>query len=191
MPSLEDLTTDQLLAHARALEGSHKLVATLSGDPKTRESLQRLIKLQNPSAHIPELETRDLVREELKTRDEQIEKLQNTILEGQITQRLEKQRAAAQAQFRLSDDEMLEVEKLMTHADPDQRIPGYMAAARVFAASKQNAAPTPASLSSPTFEMPESDVWGKGIGNKQALDKIALNEAFSAWNDVTSGKVAA
>jgi hypothetical protein len=39
--------------------------------------------------------------------------------------------------------------------------------------------------------MPESDVWGKGIGNKQALDKIALNEAFSAWNDVTSGKVAA
>lgn len=190
MPSLEDLTTDQLLAHARALEGSHNLLNTLSGNPETRTELQRLMKKVNPKLVIPEIDTADAVRGEMKVRDERIASLENKILEGEVRGRMERQRAAAQVKYNLSDADLLEVEKLMIDPDPDKRVPGYESAARVFTAERQNAKPTPASFSPPVFTMPENDVWGKGIGNKQQLDKIALTEAYSAWNEVASGRTA-
>lgn len=188
--SLEDLTTDQLLARARELEGSANLLTTLAQNPATRGDLQRLMKKANPSLVIPEIDAADAVRGEIRERDERINRLEQQMLEDKVRTRLEKQRSDARAKYNLSDADMVEVEKLMTHEDTEQRIPGYDAAARVYASSKQNTVPTPASLNPPTFTMPENDVWGKGIGNKAALDKIAMNEAFSAWNDAVGGRFA-
>jgi hypothetical protein len=48
--------------------------------------------------------------------------------------------------------------------------------------------PTHIGAKPPVFEMPEKDIWKGGIGNKQALDKIALNEAYAAWNEVVGAK---
>ena len=30
---------------------------------------------------------------------------------------------------------------------------------------------------------------GEGIGNKAALNKIAMGQAFEAWNEISAGKV--
>lgn len=188
MASLEDLTTDQLLAHARALQGSHDLMQTLLKDPSSREMVQRKLKALQPTLSIPEIDAKDAVLAELKIEREERQKLEKSILEDRVRARLESQRASAKSKYKLTEADMTEVEKLMT--DAENPIPTYDAAARVHAASKQTGSPTPAVLSSPTYEMPEKDVWAKGIGNKAMLDKIAMQEAFAALNDIRGGKVA-
>lgn len=188
MPSLEDLTTDQLLARARELEGLDTLVKGLARNPETREMVQRAIKKANPNVSIPELDSNDKVLAAVATEREERLKLERSIQERDIRDRLEKQRAGIISRHKLTEADMVEVEKLMTReVDP---IPTYEGAALVYKASRQSATPTPANFAPPTFTMPEQDVWGKGIGNKAALDKIAMNEAFSAWNEIASGKVA-
>lgn len=188
MPSLEDLSTDQLLAHARALEGSDQLLRTLMKDPAARETIQRHLKKANPALAIPEIDAKDAVMVELtKERDARLA-LESQITQDKVRARLEKQRATVMSTYRLNEADMVEVEKLMT--DAENPIPTYDAAARVHAASKRSAVPTVAALSSPTYEMPDSKVWGKGIGNKAALNRIALDEAFAAMNDIAAGRVA-
>lgn len=186
--SLEDLTTDQLLAHARVTDGSHRLLNQLLSDPASREMVQRQLKKANPALVIPEIDAKDSVLAELGVERAARQKLEGEILQDKVRARLEGQRAAVKTKYQLSDADMIEVEKLMT--DAENPIPTYDAAARVHKASKASATPTFASIAPPTFDMPETDVWGKGIGNKAALDKIAMNEAYAALNDIRSGKVA-
>jgi hypothetical protein len=38
--------------------------------------------------------------------------------------------------------------------------------------------------------MPEKDVWGGGIGSPAKLNKIAMEQAFAAMNEIRGGKVA-
>jgi hypothetical protein len=183
MPSLEDLTTDQLLAAARSMQGSAELINTLSKNPETRRDLQKLIKKQFPDRVIPELDTELALETRLAEERTRFEALETKVLEREIHDRLKSQRAAAQAKHKLTDAEMIEVEKLMVHEDPNERIPGYEAASRVFAASKQNATPTPSGIQNMTFEMPDKDTWADGIGSPAKLNKIAMNEATKAWNE--------
>lgn len=187
--SLEDLTTDQLLAHARALEGSHNLLQTMLKDPTAREMVQRQIKKIRPELAIPELDAKDAISAELKVEREARMALERQITEDRVRKRLEDQRAKAQNQYRLSDADMIEVEKLMT--DEANPIPTYDAAARVHSAMKQTAVPTTHHLQPPTYEMPENDVWGKGVGNKAELNRIAMNEAYKALGEIQAGKPAA
>lgn len=187
MPGLEDLTTDQLLARARELEGSEATLRALTSNPKTRETVQRALKTLNPNLVIPEIDAKDAVLAQVGESNKRVEKLEQQIQERDIRDRIERTRAAVKDKYRLSDEDMTGVEKLMV--DPENPIPTYDAAARVYLASRQSSTPTPASFAPPTFQMPEQDVWGKGIGNKAALDKIAMGEAFNAWNEISSGKV--
>lgn len=187
--SLEDLSVDQLLSHAKTLQGSHNLLTTLMNDPATREQAQRALKKANPNLVIPEIDAADRFREsDLKPLRETVESLQAKLLERDVRDRIEKQRADTKGKYKLNDADIGEVEKLMTAKDDP--IPSYDAAARVYLAGKQAAEPTPSSLMPPIYEMPEKDVWGPGIGSKANLDKIAMNEAFKALNDIRSGKVA-
>ena len=188
--SLEDLTTDQLLARAKVTDASHNLLQTLLADPTTRELVQRQVKAKNPSLIIPELDAKDANAAALAAEREARQKLEQRVLERDVRDSLERQRATVKEKYRLSDADMTEVEKIMTAEDPNVRIPFYDAAARVLKASKNTGTPTPGSYAPPTFDMPETSVWGKGIGNKAALDKIAMNEAFAALNDIRAGKVA-
>jgi hypothetical protein len=188
--SLEDLTTDQLLAQARTTQASHDLLQVLLRDPATREMVQRQYKKANPAAVIPEIDAKDATQTLLAEEREARQKLEQRVLERDVRESLERQRANVKAKYQLSDVDMTEVEKIMTHDDESQRIPFYDAAARVFKASKATGTPTHASIAPPTFDMPETDVWGGGIGNKAKLDKIAMNEAFAALNDIRAGKVA-
>lgn len=191
MPSLEDLTTDQLLASARQWQGQAALVEQLMKEPKTRLELQRLVKIVNPSVSIPELDAREAVRSELDAEREARKKLEERILEGEVRQRLERQRADIKDRYKLTDTDVAEVEKMMVDADPEKRIPGYDAAARVFVASKTQATPTPSVLGAPIYEMPSAKDWASGVGNPAKLNQIGLAKAFEAWNEINSGKQAA
>jgi len=185
--SLEDLTVDQLLATAKETQAAHRLLQSLMSDPASREMVQRHVKKIEPSRPIPEIDTRDAIEAKIEEERKARQALEAQIRERDIRERLEKERSRVSSHYRLSENDMLEVEKLMT--DKDNPIPSYDAAARVFKASASTGTPTTAHLAPPTFDMPESDVWGKGIGNKANLDKIAMNEAFKALNDLRSGRV--
>ena len=187
MASLEDMTVDQLLAHAKGLEVQKTQFQTLMQDPTVRETVQRGLKKLNPHLSIPEIDTKDSVMKVVDEVKEDNAKLRREIQEKDIRARLEKQRADIKSEFKLSDEEVLEVEKLMTREEDP--IPSYKGAAQVFKAMRQSPTPTPATYAPPTYDMPEKDVWGKGLGNKSALDKIAMNQAFEAWNEIASGKV--
>lgn len=191
MPSLEDLTTDQLLATAKQWQGPAALIEQLSKDPANRLELQRLVKKVRPDLPMPELDARDAVRAEMDEQKKTVEKLQGEILEERVRRRLEDQRKQIKDQYKLTDADVAEVEKMMVDTDPDKRIPGYDAAARVFVASKTQATPTPSAIMPPVWEMPESKDWKAGIGNPAKLNQIGLKQAFDAWNEITGGKAAA
>lgn len=173
MASLEDLTTDQLLEVAR-------LQQTLSTDPATRESYLRLVKQVNPKLSVPEIDVRDRVDAQLATEREKFQKLEEKFAQKEIQDRVEKARNGVKSKHGLSDDQLTQVEKLMT----EKHIPDYDTAAEFFSMSQRTAVPTSTAFSRPSVDMPESAVWGKGIGNKAALDKIARSEAYKAWGEV-------
>jgi hypothetical protein len=192
--SLEDLTVDQLLAHAKSLEPQANLLKALNTDPATREAMQRLIKQKFPATSLPELEAKDAVRAEIKTERDARIALENKIREDEIRRRLTDQRKAIMDKHDLTEADVLEVEKLMTReVDP---IPTYEGAALVYKASKVSATPTRAFIA-PTFEMPDKEVWAGGMmsnapgggGTKARLDRIGMNQAYEAMNELFGGKV--
>lgn len=186
--SLEDLTPDELLAHAQRQEGSAQLLAALAGNPKTREALQRLIKTIDPKIPIPEIDTRDAVVDGIiKPLTTKMESLEKQLMERDARDRLSGFRGAIKQKYRLSDEEVTAVEALMT--DAENPIPTHDAAARVYLASRSSTAPTPALLTPATYEMPEKDIWAPGIGNPVMLNRIAIQEATKAWNELQSGKI--
>lgn len=185
--SLEDLTVDELRAHAAKLESNSNLMTSLLTNPKTREMVQRALKTANPNLVIPEIDSRDSLREEIKAEREERLKLERSIQESAIRTRIEGNRAAIAKKYDLSEADIGEVEKLMI--DPENPIPSYDAAARVYLASRTSALPSPATFNAPIFTMPESDVWGKGIGRPATLNRIAMDEAYKAWSDIVGGKV--
>jgi hypothetical protein len=187
MPTLEDMTVDQLLAHAKQLESRDGLIKALTTDPETREMIQRAIKKKFPQTSIPELDARESVRAEIATEREERLKLERQMMERDARDNVRERRASIKAKYKLSDADVEKVEALILEHKEENW--SHDTGAAVYTASRQSATPTPAHFAPPTFDMPEKDVWGKGLGNKAALDKIAMTEAFSAWNEIASGKI--
>ena len=188
MPSLEDLTVDQLLAKAREDAQPASFLRLLTSNPETREQVQRLLKKVKPDLAIPEIDAADRVLQAVATEREERLKLERQIREDAIRQRVEKDRATVVDKYHLTEADMVKVQELML--DKDNPIPTFDAAARVYLASRTPATPTPAVFSPPTFTMPEKDKWGPGIGNPVRLNKIAVDEMFAAYNEILGGKVA-
>jgi hypothetical protein len=197
MPTLEDLTVDQLLAHAKAIEPQANILRALTSDPATREAVQRLIKQKYPQTSIPEIDAKDAVRDEIKAEREARLKLEERIQTDEIKRNIEARKAKATKDYGLTEADLIEVEKLML--DADNPIPTYDAAARVYKASKISATPTPAVFVPPTYSLTEGkdDPWAQGMkgnapgggGTKARLDRIGMNAAYEAMNEIFSGKV--
>jgi hypothetical protein len=186
-PSLEDMTVDQLREHAAGLQSQAQLFAALTGNPETRETVQRALKKLNPKLSIPEIDAKDAVLAAVADSNKSIAELRQQILERDVRERLEREKGRAITEHHLSTEDVKGVEALMI--DKENPISSYDIAAKLYKASRQSAVPTPVFVAPPTFTMPEKDIWGKGIGNRAMLDRIALNEAFSAWNEIKTGKV--
>lgn len=186
--SLEDLTIDELRERARQLQTVANTVGAIANDPETRESWLRLLKKKNPGLSLPEIDAKDAVLGEVSKLTKSVEDMRNAMLERDIRERIERDRSAVRAKYQLTDADVTEVEKLMV--DKENPISSYDAAARVHLASRQSATPSSVSFQPPTYQMPEKDVWGPGIGNPARLNKIAIDEGFKAWNEIRSGQVA-
>ena len=186
MPTLEDLSVDQLLSLARQTQASHTLLTQLTNNPQTRGGLQKLIKTVAPNTPIPELDAKEEVLREFSTLKEGFEQMRMELIERDVRTRVAEQRSQLKSKFGFTDEEVAAVEKIMV----DEQIPSHSTAAVVFNASRKSAEPTPAVYMPPTYDMPEKDVWAKGIGNKSMLNKIGIQQAFDTWNQIMSGKIA-
>lgn len=186
--SLEDLTVDQLLARARAMEPSAALFNTLVNNPETREEALKLVRRADPKRPIPELDASEKMEKRLEEERAERAKLEERIRDGEIRGRLDKERARVMKQYTLDDAEMLEVEKIMTREDAP--IPHYDAAAKVYKAEKQLAKPTTAAIADFSFKMPEDKRWAKGIGSNANLNRVAMEIAAETLNEVRGGKAA-
>lgn len=193
--SLEDLTVEQLreiATKAAAMEPSYNLVQQLSKDPEARSMIQRWVKKKNPNLSIPEVDQEDRVMAALKTETEAREKLEQKLLEDDLRKRTESEKRAVIERYHLTDDDVKAIEKRMLRSDdnPDPLPPRYDWAAQLYINSRTPSTPTPSAFSPPTYSMPEGKTWGKGIGNAAELNRIAMDEAYRAFNEVRSGKVA-
>lgn len=173
MASLEDLTTDQLLEVARLQE-------RLTTNPATRADYMRLVKKANPDLSIPEVEISDRMEKRFEEEREARAKLEAKLAEKEAHERVSRKRDEVKSKHKLNDDQLTQVEKLMT----ERHIPDYETAAEFYSLSQRVATPTPSTFARPAVDMPDNAVWGKGLGNKAALDRIARDEAYKAWNDM-------
>jgi hypothetical protein len=197
MAGLEDLTVDQLLAHAKSLEPQANLLKALTSDPATRQAVQRLIKQKFPQTSIPEIDAADAVREEIKTEREKREALERKIMENEARDNVRERRDSIRKKYQLTDADVEAVEKLMV--DDKEVNWTHDAAARVYLAQRQSATPTPASFTPPNFTLSEGkdDPWAKammgnapgGGGAKSRLDRAGMNAAYEAMNEIYGGKV--
>lgn len=188
MPSLEDLSHEDLLKHTQALKASDDLFKTLLTSPDTRERTLRLMKEKNPNLVMPEIDASDRVMKAVEGEAKKREELEAKIMERDIKERIEKERARVKSTYKLSDADVLEVEKLMT--DKDNPIPNYDGAARVYKAARTPSEPTPMQIGAPTYDMPDGKVWAPGIGNMQRLNKIFLEEATRVVNEGLAARAA-
>lgn len=187
MASLEDMTPNELLAHARSLEQNNRLYGPLMNDPETRGEMLRLIKKKNPNMPIPELEAEERAKKLVAEERAEREKVANELREEKLDRRIEKERERVKREYDLSDADMAEVEKLMT--DEKAPIPYWDSAAKYYKAMSRTATPTPVTLEPPVYEMPSKDVWAAGIGSPARLNQIAMREATKAANDISSGRI--
>jgi hypothetical protein len=182
MATLEDLPFDQVLAIAKQGQGFAQLVRSIEQNPETRLEFLKLRKKLNPNQVIPELDAREPFEKKISEQNQKLEEMERRALERDINDRIKDNRSKIRAKYKVSDDQVTEIEKLMV----EKKIPDYETAAEFFTMSRRVAEPTPNSISNPMFEMPKGD-WAKGIGNKSALDKVARTVAYEAWNEATSG----
>lgn len=188
MPSLEDLTVDQLLAHAQTLSGPANIANALVNNPETRTETLKLIKKLNPAISIPELDAAAPIESKLEDIQKQLRERDAQLREHQARAEIEHQRSALKQQYGFTDQDIQEVEKIMM--DEKEPIPTYGAAARYYKATKEVAIPTSAEIAPPVYDLPNKDVWGAGMHNQGALNKIAREQAYSALNDIKAGKIA-
>lgn len=187
--SLEDLSHEELLAHAKKSDEQARLFRTLIDSPDTRPRALALVKEKNPTMPIPEIDAQAAMDAKIAEERKAREKLEQDMRERDVRDRIDRERARCMKAYELTEADMDEVEKIMT--DEKAPIPHYDAACKVYKASKVQATPTPALLNPPKWEMPEKDVWAPGVGNRTKLNEIALGEAYRAFNEIRSGKVAA
>lgn len=188
--SLEDLSHEELVAHARKGDEGNKLFQALLADPKTRGETLKLVKAKNPNMAIPELDSASVLEERLAKEREEREKTEARVREMEIKQRIKDDEEKIAKKYEFSEADMVEVRKLLVGSETEPAIPNWDAAAKVYKASQVLAKPTSAAIQSPMFEMPGKDVWAKGIGNRAELNKVATNLAFDALNQFRAGKAA-
>lgn len=122
-----------------AIEELAALSKRLSEDPKTRKSFLRLAREVNPDLPVPELEMEDVVNARASAAEKRVEDLEKQLRAREVREELSKRRNRLKEQgLAQSDDEILEIEKLMT----EKGIANHETAADYWRHMKQSAVPT-------------------------------------------------
>ena len=168
MASLEDLSPAEQQAAAN-------LLAFVNKNPDIAKQIRRKAKEQDPNFRAPDIEMEDQLAAQDAAHKKEIERLENSQLEALQSRR----RAEAHDRIRAAGLVPDDVEKVMV----DQKIGDYDTAIRYVQQERALAKPTAAEMA--PHSMPDNkDLWK----NRNAF---ARSEAFSAINDLRSGRVAA
>ena len=123
-----------------AIEELAALSKRLSENPKTRKSFLRLAKEVNPDIPMPELEMEEMVNERTNAAEKRVADLENQLRAQQVRDELNRRRnKLKESGFVQTDDDILEIEKLMT----EKGIANHETAADYWRHMKQAAVPTP------------------------------------------------
>ena len=123
-----------------AIEELAALSKRLSENPKTRKSFLRLAKEVNPDIPMPELEMEEMVNERTNAAEKRVADLENQLRAQQVRDELNRRRnRLKESGFAQTDDDILEIEKLMT----EKGIANHETAADYWRHMKQAAVPTP------------------------------------------------
>lgn len=123
-----------------AIEELAALSKRLSENPKTRKSFLRLAKEVNPDIPMPELEMEEMVNERTSAAEKRVADLENQLRAQQVRDELNRRRnRLKESGFVQTDDDILEIEKLMT----EKGIANHETAADYWRHMKQAAVPTP------------------------------------------------
>lgn len=157
-----------------------ELLLELNNNPATRDATLRLIKKVRPNAPIPEIDNADAVTALRAEFDEKFQLQETRFREKDLTRALNEKRTAVKEKFNLGDDDITEVEKLMT----DGKIVDYDAAAEHLSLQRRMSVPTPARRERvKPFE-------GIDIAAFQAdPEGAALDLMYKDMDDITQGRV--
>ena len=112
----------------------------LNSNPKTRKRFLGLAQEVTPDLSVPELEMEAIVNERASAAEKRVEDLEKQLRAREIREELNKRRSRLKEQgLAQSDDEILEIEKLMT----EKGIANHETAADYWRHMKQSAVPTP------------------------------------------------
>ena len=130
--SLEDLSPDAI----------HELAALskrLSEDPATRKEFLRLTKKAHPDLSVPEIEIEEATNVRVSAAEQRVQELEARLRQKDVKEELAKRRNTLKTTGKVqSDEEILEIEKLMT----EKGIANHETAADYWKWMKEASAPT-------------------------------------------------
>ena len=122
-----------------AIEELAALSKRLSEDPSTRKEFLRLTKRVHPDLPVPELEMEDAVNVRASAAEQRVTQLEAKLKQREIRDELSKRRSSLKEKgFAQSDDDILEIEKLMT----EKGIANHETAADYWQKSRELSVPT-------------------------------------------------
>ncbi len=123
-----------------AIEELAALSKRLSEDPTTRKEFLRLTKKVHPDLPVPEIEIEEQVNRRAAAAEQKVADMEQKLRQRDVREELNKRRNALKEKgYVQSDDEILEIEKLMTQ----KGIANHETAADYWRHMKQAAVPTP------------------------------------------------
>lgn len=138
-----------------AIEELAALSKRLSEDPATRKQFLRLTKQVHPDLPVPEIEMEEAVNARASVAEQKVAQLEAKLRQREVKDELNKRRNVLKEKgYVSSDDEILEIEKLMT----EKGIANHETAADYWRHMKQSAVPTPSGF--PTPVMSKFDIKG-------------------------------
>jgi hypothetical protein len=131
-----------------AIEELAALSKRLSEDPATRKQFLRLTKQVHPDLPVPEIEMEEAVNARASVAEQKVAQLEAKLRQREVKDELNKRRSVLKEKgYVESDDEILEIEKLMT----EKGIANHETAADYWRHMKQAAVPTPSGFPSPVM----------------------------------------
>jgi len=131
-----------------AIEELAALSKRLSEDPATRKQFLRLTKQVHPDLPVPEIEMEEAVNARASVAEQKVAQLEAKLRQREVKDELTKRRNSLKEKgYVQSDDEILEIEKLMT----EKGIGNHETAADYWRHMKQSAIPTPSGFPAPVM----------------------------------------
>lgn len=138
-----------------AIEELAALSKRLSEDPATRKDFLRLTKRVHPDLPVPEIEMEEAVNQRASAAEQRVAQLEAKLKQREVRDELNKRRNMLKEKgYAQSDDEILEIEKLMT----EKGIANHETAADYWRKSREASVPTPNGFPQPV--MSKFDIQG-------------------------------